>query len=83
MLPVKFMKRRLVIFIIKGFRTIVFIFIVIYTTFQPIYFPAFFKCLSNSGTCKTHGVTVLGVGSLSFYGDNHLEVAGSILTAGG
>ena len=30
----------------------------------------------------THGVTVIGVGSLSFSGDNHLEVAGSILTAG-
>ena len=26
--------------------------------------------------------TVIGVGSLSFLGDNHLEVAGSILTAG-
>ena len=25
---------------------------------------------------------VIGVGSLSFYGDNHLEVAGLILTAG-
>ena len=38
------------IFIIKGFRTIVFIFIVISTTFRPIYIPAFFRCLSNSGT---------------------------------
>ena len=37
------------IFIIKGFWTIVFIFIVI-STFQPICHPAFFKCLSNSGT---------------------------------
>ena len=46
-------------FIIKGFRTIVFIFIV----------------------CRTHSVTVIGVGSLSL-GDNHLEVAGSVLTAG-
>ena len=33
------------IFIIKGFRTIVFIFIVISTTF-----PTFFRCLSNVGT---------------------------------
>ena len=33
------------IFIIKGFRTIVFIFIVISTMFQP----AFFRCLSNLG----------------------------------
>ena len=38
------------IFIIKGFRTIVFIFIVISTTFRPIWHPAFFRCLSNSGT---------------------------------
>ena len=40
------------IFIIKGFRTIVFIFIVIviYTTFRPICPPTFFRCLSNSGT---------------------------------
>ena len=33
------------IFIIKGFRTIVFIFIVISTTFWPICLPTFFKCL--------------------------------------
>ena len=38
------------IFIIKGFQTIVFIFIVIYTMFQLICPPAFFRCLSNSGT---------------------------------
>ena len=38
------------IFIIKSFRTILFIFIVIFTTFQPICPPAFFRCLSNSGT---------------------------------
>ena len=37
------------IFIIKGFRTIVLIFIVIATTFRPICPPAF-RCLSNSGT---------------------------------
>ena len=35
---------------IKVFRTIVFIFIVISTTFRPICPPAFFRCLSNSGT---------------------------------
>ena len=39
-----------VFFIIEGFRTIVFIFIVIYTTFRPICPPAFFRYLSNSGT---------------------------------
>ena len=38
------------IFIIKDFRTIVFIFIVISTMFRSIYPPAFFRCLSNSGT---------------------------------
>ena len=40
------------IFIIKGFRTIVFIFIVIVisTTFWLICPPAFLRCLSNSGT---------------------------------
>ena len=38
------------IFIIKSFRTIVFIFIVISTLFRSICPPAFFRCLSNSGT---------------------------------
>ena len=38
------------IFIMKGFQTIVFIFIVISTTFRPICLPAFFRCLSNLGT---------------------------------
>ena len=35
---------------LRVFRTIVFIFIVISTTFRPICPPAFFRCLSNSGT---------------------------------
>ena len=38
------------IFIIKGCRTTVFIFIVISATFRPIYPLAFFRCVSNSGT---------------------------------
>ena len=38
------------IFIIKGFRTIVIIFIVIFTTFRLIGPPTFFRCLSNSTT---------------------------------
>ena len=46
----KFLRQSLLIFIIKDFRTIVFIFIVISTTFQPICHPVFFRCLSNSGT---------------------------------
>ena len=44
------MRWNLMIFIIKGFRTIVSIFIAISTTFRPICPPAFFRCLSNSGT---------------------------------
>ena len=39
-------------FSIKGFRTIVFIFIVISTTFRPTCPPAFFKYLLNSGTFR-------------------------------
>ena len=35
---------------LRVFWTIVFIFIVISTTFRPICPPAFFRCLSNSGT---------------------------------
>ena len=39
-------------FMIKGFRTIVFILIIISSTFRPICRPAFFRCLSNSGTTR-------------------------------
>ena len=39
-----------VICIIKGFRTIVLIIIVISTTFRLICLPSFFRCWSNSGT---------------------------------
>ena len=46
----KFLRCSLMIFIIKGFRTIVFIFIVISTMFRPICPLVFFRCLSNSGT---------------------------------
>ena len=41
----KFLRRSLIIFIIKAFRTIVFIFIFISTTFQPIRPPVFFWSL--------------------------------------
>ena len=34
-------------FIVQGFRTIVFILIVLFTTFRPICPPPFFRCLSN------------------------------------
>ena len=46
----KFLRRSLVILIIKGFNTIVVIFIIISTTFRPKCLQAFFRCLSNSGT---------------------------------
>ena len=48
---------RKIIFIIKDFRTIVFIFIVISKTFRPICSPAFFRCLSKSGTYTEHRTT--------------------------
>ena len=48
MVIIKFLRRSLLIFIIKGFRTIVFIFIS--TTFRSICPPAYFRCLSISGT---------------------------------
>ena len=48
----EFLRRSSLIFIIKVFRTIVFIFIVISTTFRPICPPGFFRCLSNLGNFK-------------------------------
>ena len=45
------------IFIINGFWTIAFIFIIISLTFRPIYPPAFFRCLSNSGTFTEFRIT--------------------------
>ena len=47
---IEFHLSKLNFFIIKGFQTIVFIFIVISATFRSICPPAFFRCLSNSGT---------------------------------
>ena len=44
-----YISKSLLIFIIKGFWAIVFIFIVISSTFWPIFPPVFFRCLSNSG----------------------------------
>ena len=41
----KFLRRSMMIFIIKGFQIIIFVFIVISTTFRPICPPAFFRCL--------------------------------------
>ena len=45
------------VFIIKGFRTIVFVYIVISSMFQPICPPVFFRCLSNSRTYMELGTT--------------------------
>ena len=66
------------IFIIKGFRTIVFIFIVISTMFQPICSPAFFRCLSNSGTFMelwtTSFIESTGVACSDSISHNRVEV---------
>ena len=56
----EFLRRSLIVFIIQGFRTIVFVFIVIFTTFRPICYamcPAgrwFHKLLKkqSSGICR-------------------------------
>ena len=44
------LKKKTLSFIIKGFRTIVFIFISISITIRPICPAAFFRCLSNLGS---------------------------------
>ena len=66
------------IFMIKGFRTIVFIFIVISTKFQPICPPAFFRCLSNSGTFTelrtTPFIESTGVACSDSISDNRVQV---------
>ena len=66
----------LISFIIKDFQTIVFIFIL----FPPRF--SWYALWPSLGVCRTQEATWIYVGSLSFLGDNHLEVAGSILTAG-
>ena len=66
------------IFIIKGFRTIVFIFIVISSTFRPICPPAFFTCLSNSGTYtelrSTSFIETTGVACSDSVSHNRVQV---------
>ena len=65
------------IFIIKDFRTIVFIFIVISTTFRSICPPAFFRCLSNSGTITelrtTSFIESTGVACSDSVGHNRVQ----------
>ena len=68
------------IFIIKDFRTISFIFIVISTTFRPICSPAFFRYLPNSGTFTEHRTTSFieftGVACADSEFDKYLKKAG-------
>ena len=57
----KFLRRSLVIFIINVFWTIVFIFIVISTTFRLIIPPAFFKCLSSKFLRRSLVIFIINV----------------------
>ena len=65
-------------FIIKGFRTTLFIFIIISTTFRLIYLPAFFRCLSNSGTFTelqtTSFIESIGVACSDSISHNRVQV---------
>ena len=65
-------------FIIKVFWTIVFIFIVISTTLRPICPPAFFRCLSNSGTFTeirtTSFIETMGVACSDSISHNWVQV---------
>ena len=74
----KFLRRSLMIFLIRGFRTIVFIFIVISITFRPICPPAFFRCLLNSGTFTelqtTSFIESTGVTCFVFVSHNRVQV---------
>ena len=71
-------KQIFLFFITKGFRTIVFILIVISTTFRPICPPAFFRCLSNSGTLMelrtTSFIETTGVACSDSVGHNRVQV---------
>ena len=66
------------IFIIKGFQTIVFIFIVISITFWPICPPAIFRCLLNSGTFMelrtTSFIESMGLASSDSVSHNRVQV---------
>ena len=76
----KFLRRSSMIFIIKVSRTIVFIFIVISTTTRPICPPAFFRCLSNSGTLTelrtTSFIEFTGVFCSDSISHNRVQVLG-------
>ena len=74
----KFLRRSLGIFIIKGFRTIVFVYIAISTTFRPVCPPAFFRCSSNSKTFTelrtTSFIESTGVACSDSVSHNRLQV---------
>ncbi len=55
----KFLRQSLLIFIIKGFWTIVFIFIVISSTIRPICPPAFFRCLLSKFLRRSYMVFII------------------------
>ena len=67
----KFLRWSLLIFIIKGFWTIAFVFIVISTTFWPICPPAFFRSLSN---LRTSFIKSMGVACSDSVSHNGVQV---------
>ena len=75
---VRFTHIRIWLWYIKGFRTIVFIFIVISTRFWPIRPLAFFRCLSNSGTFTelqtTSFIESMGVACSDSISHNQVQV---------
>ena len=81
-----FLYARLNCLFINGFRTVVFIFIVISTTFRPIYPPAFFRCLSNSRTFTelqtTSFIESMGVTCSNSVNHNQVQVLSTRLQSG-
>ena len=73
-----FFNMKIRFFILKGFWTIVFIFIVISTMFQLICSPAFSRCLSNSGTYMelrtTSFIESMGVACSDSVSHNRVQV---------
>ena len=70
----QFLRRSLVIFIIKGFRTIVFIFIVISTTFRPTCSPAFFFSGTFTELRPTSFIESTGVACYDSVSHNRVQV---------
>ena len=74
----EFLRGSLMLFIIKDFRTNICIFIVISTTFRPIYPLAIFSCLSNQGTSMelrtTSFIESTGIACADSVSHNQVEV---------